>query len=102
MLGFPLTFSDPLAGWAQFELGAADIALERCSPEDNESESLVGRFVGVSIEVDDVNDTFRELSAKGVEFAGEPAVQPWGGTMAHLKDLDGNLLTLVSMNTDAG
>jgi hypothetical protein len=37
--------------------------------------------------------------AKGVEFTGRPEKQQWGGTLAHLKDLDGNVLTLMQEAT---
>lgn len=82
-------------GWAQFDLGAAYIGLERCSPDDAESRDLVGRFVGISIEVEDIQGTYEALVEKGVEFIAPPAKQPWGGTLAHFKDPDGNTLTLL-------
>lgn len=96
VVGFPLGYVDHETGWAQFELGGAEIGLERCDPDDAETDSLVGRFVGVSIEVDDVMSVYETLADKGVEFVEPPEQQPWGGTLAHLKDLDGNVLTLLS------
>jgi len=94
-IGFPLAFHDTDLGWAQFELGQAAIGLERCDPEDAEAQELVGRFVGASIEVEDIEATYAELVAKGVEFHGPPEEQAWGGTLAHFKDPDGNILTLL-------
>ena len=93
---FPLTFSDAEIGWAQFELGPAYLGLERCDPSDEQANELVGRFVGTSIEVDDIQATYDRLLSKGVEFTSEPTKQPWGGTLAHFKDPDGNILTLLS------
>jgi len=98
---FPLTYSDPEIGWAQFELGSAYLGLERCDPDDDEAKELVGRFVGTSIEVDDILGTYDRLLAKGVEFTSEPTKQPWGGTLAHFKDPDGNILTLLGDESDA-
>lgn len=95
LVGFPLTFCDENLGWAQFDLGPAYMGLERCNPDDPESKDLVGRFVGVSIEVEDIEATFESLASKGVEFTGPPEKQPWGGTLAHFRDPDGNMLTLL-------
>ena len=55
---------------------------------------MVGRFVGVTLMVDNIEEQYNRLVAKGVEFTGRPEKQHWGGTLAHLKDLDGNVLTL--------
>ena len=95
VIGFPVVFADAEMGWAQFQLGSAHIGLERCSPDDREAIDLVGRFVGTSIEVDDIQSTYESLISKGVEFVAPPAKQPWGGTLAHIKDPDGNILTLL-------
>ena len=37
--------------------------------------------------------TYRELSEKGVQFLGEPQVQPWG-SFAMLVDSEGNQIVL--------
>jgi len=55
----------------------------------------VGRFVGVTLMVDDIAETYARLTSRGVEFTGRPEKQHWGGTLAHFKDLDGNVLTLM-------
>lgn len=94
-LGMPIVFSGPDAGWAELDTGAAHLALERVSPDDEESAELVGRFVAASLRVDDIETTYRELRSRGVEFLSEPEAQPWGGTLAHFRDLDGNVLTLL-------
>lgn len=92
---FPVMFADSDMGWAQFELGGAYLGLERADPEDAESQAYVGRFVGVSIQVDDIGAIYDRLVARGVEFLSPPVRQPWGGTLAHFKDPDGNILTLL-------
>lgn len=94
-LGFTETFADDDLGWAQFDLGGASIGLERCAEGDAEADALVGRFVGVSIAVPDIQATFAALSHKGVVFTGPPEQQPWGGVLAHFEDPDGNVLTLL-------
>lgn len=93
VLGMTPGFSSPEAGWAEFEAGGARLALERVS--DEEGAALVGRFVGVSLVVDDIDAVHDALAARGVVFDGPPERQPWGGTLAHLRDPEGNILTLL-------
>ena len=64
-------------------------------PEDLEAAELVGRFVGASLAVDDIQHVFERLRSNGVRFTGAPERQPWGGLMTHFHDPDGNVLTLV-------
>jgi catechol 2,3-dioxygenase-like lactoylglutathione lyase family enzyme len=94
-LGMPIAYSGAEMGWAELDTGAAHLALERVDTDDDESADLVGRFVAVSLQVDDVQATYDELRSRGVEFVSGPERQPWGGTLAHFRDLDGNVLTLV-------
>jgi predicted enzyme related to lactoylglutathione lyase len=82
-------------GWAQMATGEGQLALERVDAADDEGRALVGRFVGVSLQVPDVVATYEALAARGVEFVGPPERQPWGGILAHLRDPDGNVLTLL-------
>ena len=82
-------------GWAQMATGEGQLAIESVDPSDSESRGLVGRFVGVSLLVADIFATYKFLAARGVEFVGPPEKQPWGGVLAHLRDPDGNILTLV-------
>lgn len=63
---------------------------------DGRHPDEVGRFAGLSLEVDDINAAHQQLAAAGVDFTHPPAKQPWGGTLAHFKDPSGNVLTLVS------
>jgi len=46
----------------------------------------------ISFLVEDVNQIYAELKAKGVTFLGEPADQDWGARLVGLKDPDGNNL----------
>ena len=95
ILDLPLRFRSDEAGWAEFEVGSACFGVERVDPDDAESAALVGRFVGASLEVKDIDSVYRDLSAKGVPFTHPPEKQFWGGTLAHFKDPDGNELTLL-------
>jgi len=74
----------------------AYLGLEKCAPEDTDTASLVGRFVGASLRIEDVDSAYASLCAKGVAFTAPPQKQPWGGTLAHFLDPDRNVLTLLS------
>jgi lactoylglutathione lyase len=68
--------------WAQFKSGEdVSLAIEKCDPDYVEQGSkMVGRFVGVTLMVDNIEDQYNRLVAKGVEFTGRPEKQHWGGT----------------------
>ena len=51
--------------------------------------SRIGMNTGVLLTTDDINVTYKELSAKGVSFPTPPEQQPWGW-WAVLSDPDGN------------
>lgn len=91
-LGLPLRFASTDLGWAEFNAGGPSIAIERA---DEASADLVGRFVGISLLVDDLDATYHALTDKGVEFTQPPTEQTWGGRIAHVRDPDGNVLTLL-------
>lgn len=55
----------------------------------------LGQFAGIVFEPDDIDATYRELSARGVEFTETPTPQPWGGLQAQFKDQDGNVFVIV-------
>lgn len=95
-LGMELDYTDG-SNWAQYNSGNdVSLAIEVCDPARLEAGSkLVGRFVGVTLMVDDIAKTYRDLSDRNVDFTGIPEKQAWGGTLAHLKDPDGNILTLM-------
>lgn len=80
---------------AVFDAGSCSLIVERADPDDEEERGFVGRFLGVSFSVHDVQAAYDDLSAKGVRFDGAPERQPWGGVLAHLLDPAGNVLTLV-------
>lgn len=66
-------------------------------PTDGNHPEEVGRFAGLSLDVEDIRATHERLAAAGVEFTCLPQRQPWGGIVAHFKDPSGNILTLVEM-----
>jgi predicted enzyme related to lactoylglutathione lyase len=92
-LGIPLTLRNDELGWAQLATGQAQLALERLDP--GHDEGLTGRFLAVSLAVADVDATYETLFARGVDFLAPPEQMAWGGVLAHFRDPDGNVLTLV-------
>ena len=94
-LGLTERFRSDEFGWAEYDLGGPCFGIERVQPDDGEGEALVGRFVGVSLQVEDIYAVYRSLKAKGVKFTAPPEKQDWGGTLAHFQDPDGNVLTLL-------
>src|SRR4051812_29078949 len=85
MLGMEIDHTDH-AHWAQFVSGNdVSLAIEKCPADHVEQGSkLVGRFVGVTLMVDDISAQYELLTSRGVKFSGQPEKQPFGGTLAHL------------------
>jgi catechol 2,3-dioxygenase-like lactoylglutathione lyase family enzyme len=50
--------------------------------------------------VDDVDEAFRVLKAKGVVFTGEPKDTQWGSRAALFNDPDGHLLQITRIDWD--
>jgi lactoylglutathione lyase len=95
-LGLRRVDRDDRKGVAAFALGSRDtLGVERVNPRNREEKKLVGRLIGVSIEVDDIRGAYRDLSAAGVMFDAAPQAEGWGGTLTHFRDPAGNVLTLV-------
>ncbi|MEM7223663.1 MAG: VOC family protein [Pseudomonadota bacterium] len=92
-LGLALDVSQPDV--AIFDTGGCRLILEGIDPDSSEDRSLVGRFAGLSFTVEDLAASYRTLSQAGVAFLGPPVTQDWGGQLAHFKDPDGNILSLV-------
>jgi predicted enzyme related to lactoylglutathione lyase len=100
-LSLPEKFSDAGMGWAEFDVGGPSLSVERTDPRDAEAEGLSGRFLGVSLSVDDVDETYEHLVSRGVKFLNPPARQPWGGVLAHFEDPEGNVITLLGTREDS-
>jgi predicted enzyme related to lactoylglutathione lyase len=94
-LGMPIATRSDAYHWAELDTGAAHLAIEPIAPDDPEHGALVGRFLGVSLGVADVHATHARLVERGVEFLEPPSQMPWGGVLAHFRDPEGNVLTLI-------
>jgi len=65
-------------------------------PEELEiARKNIGRNTGVWFYTSDIQSTYEELKSKGVDIT-KPEKQEWGGIMSLVKDLDGNIFTLLS------
>jgi catechol 2,3-dioxygenase-like lactoylglutathione lyase family enzyme len=63
------------------------IVLFKVAPDDPVQPGMAG---GTVFDTDDMDATFAELKANGVQFTEEPTRQPWGGVQAQFVDPDGN------------
>ena len=94
-LGLTERFRNDELGWAEYDLDGPCFGLQRVDSDEDEFAGLVGRFVGISLQVDDIQQTYATLSSNGVSFTQPPEKQEWGGSLAHLEDPDGNVITLL-------
>ena len=79
--------------WIELAIPGAETRVVLFTPEGHEDR--VGSFFNGSFACDDVEATYRQLRARGVDFTAEPTKQPWG-TYATFKDPDGNQFVLSS------
>ncbi|HVH14015.1 MAG TPA: VOC family protein [Longimicrobium sp.] len=80
----------PPGGQAELVLGAADVL----GGAPGQGIVTRGRGMegasGITFAVDDVDGTYRALTERGVQFAGEPQDMPWGDRATWMMDPDGN------------
>lgn len=79
--------------WIELTIPGAETGVVLFTPEGHEDR--IGTFLNSSWEVDNIQRTYEQLSAKGVEFIKPPQTQPWG-SFAIMKDSEGNSVTLSS------
>ena len=92
-LGLPLSLEIPAC--LIFKTGGTQLIIEPIAIDDQEHKEYVGRFTGISFDVINIKAVHKQLIDKGVVFDSGPSKQDWGGALAHFKDPDGNILTLV-------
>ena len=91
-LGFKLVTDQPhddKQRWIEMRIGGSDTHFVLFTMDD----SRIGGFFNGALACDNVEKTYEELKAQGVEFVTPPTKQPWG-TFAIFKDLDGNQFLL--------
>ena len=95
-LGFKVATDQPMGPgqrWIELRIGGAETRVVLFTPQGHEDR--IGTFFNGSLEADNVQKTFEELKAKGVEFVQEPKTESWG-TSAIFKDSEGNQFVLSS------
>ena len=92
-LEWPMVWDRSEQGAIGFEPGMLVIIEE----EDTQGPqaSLIGRFTGLSLAVDNLPELYQKLKTRGVPFVAPPERQFWGGSLAHLIDPSGNIVSLV-------
>ena len=95
-LGFTIITDQPFNGkqrWIELRIPKAETRVTLFTPEGQEGR--IGSFSGISYQCEDVEQTYGELSARGVLFDAPPKKEPWG-TFATFKDSEGNSFVLSS------
>jgi predicted enzyme related to lactoylglutathione lyase len=95
-LGFHVATDQNFDGeqrWIELRIGISPTRIVLFTPPGHAER--IGSFLNASFQCDDVQATYRQLRARGVEFLEEPQSQPWG-EFVMLRDPDGNQLLLSS------
>ncbi len=95
-VGFQVATDQPFDDkqrWIELRIPGAETRLVLFTPQGHEDR--IGSFSNVTFVADDVQKTYDELTARGVEFVKPPKTEPWG-TSAIMKDLDGNVFVISS------
>ena len=95
-LGFTIITDQPFdekQRWIELRVPKAETRVVLFTAEGEEKR--IGSMMPMSYSCDDIDQTYKDLSGRGVEFEGPPEKQPWG-TYAMFKDSEGNRFVLSS------
>lgn len=95
-LGFEVATDQPMGPgqrWIELRIGRSGTRVVLFTPDGQQDR--IGSFFNGAFACDDVEATYRQLSARGVEFVRPPKTEPWG-TSAIFRDPDGNSFVLSS------
>ncbi|MGD0304282.1 MAG: VOC family protein [Candidatus Acidiferrales bacterium] len=98
VLGFEVRQDQPMgpnARWIEVAPKGSETRVVPFTPPGQEDR--IGTFSGVVFSCDDIEATYLELTAKGVEFKQKLEKQPWGGILAQFYDVDRNTHVLVQV-----
>jgi catechol 2,3-dioxygenase-like lactoylglutathione lyase family enzyme len=82
-LGFTIITDQPFdekQRWIELRVPKAETRVVLFTPDGDEKR--IGSFMNMSYECDDIDKTYKELSARGVEFEGPPQ-----NSQGHLRDV---------------
>ena len=95
-LGFKLVTDQPSGvgeqRWIELRVGSSDTRVVLFTAENGPKPGFA--FNG-ALACNDVEQTYQDLTARGVAFEAAPKKEPWG-TFASFKDPDGNAFVLSS------
>ncbi len=95
-IGIAVMSFDEELGWADLDMGEGITTRHEWDyPFSGEFRTRVGRFLGISLAVEDLQSTYEKLSARGVIFVKVPQRHASGTLVAHLQDPSGNVLTFI-------
>jgi len=89
-LGFTIITDQPFdekQRWIELRVPKAETRVVLFTADGDEKR--IGTLMNMSYSCDDIQETYKGLKARGVEFEGPPQEQPWG-TYAIFKDSEGN------------
>lgn len=95
-LGFRVQTDQPFdekQRWIELQIPGSPTAVVLFTPDEHRDR--IGTFSHVTFYADDVERTYEELRAKGVQFRQGPQKADWG-TAAIFEDPDGNVFVLSS------
>ncbi len=89
VLPFVVKVDGTADGWIILGTDSIDLILER------DGGDWSARYTALSLWVDDIHETVRQLRNRGVNIVSGPTRQDWGGWLCDFQDNTGNTLTLV-------
>lgn len=95
-LGFKVVTDQPMGPkqrWIELRVGSSESRVVLFTPDGHEDR--IGTSFNGAFACDNVEKTYEELKARGVEFTSPPTRQPWG-TFAAFTDPDGNQFVMSS------
>ncbi len=94
-VGFEVATDQPMGAqrWIELKIRGGETGIVLWTQEGQEDR--IGTFFNGSFACDNVQETYRQLRERGVEFVEPPKKQPWG-EYAVFKDPDGNQFVLGS------
>lgn len=102
IMGFKLVWGEEDGVYADFKAGGINLALfsrglmaEAVGNQDKPTHNEMQDSFALIFEVENVNEYYREMQAKGINFITMPQDKPdWGVRVVHLRDPDGNLIEI--------
>jgi predicted enzyme related to lactoylglutathione lyase len=93
-LGFTIITDHPFdekQRWIELRVPKAETRVVLFTMDGDEKR--IGSVMPAAFACDDIDETYKELSGRGIEFIGAPQKQDWG-SYAMFKDSEGNRFVL--------